>query len=98
MGRLKTLEDYVRTELMFCPMSRDDDRLLTLRIWYDYFGVNEWAPVGEVMLRRDLPSQESIGRVRRKVQAMDETLRGSTQKEKIRYNAQADYMDYANEV
>lgn len=97
MGRLDTLEDMVREALKRDPKARDDDRILTLDVWCNVFNVNPWSPVCEVMRNRELPSQESLGRVRRKIQEADESLRGSKYKEKVRLNAQLDYIAYANE-
>lgn len=95
MSRLDTLEEMVRAVLMTNPKARDDDRELTLQVWTKIFGINPWAPVVEVMKNKDLPSQESLGRVRRKIQQHDEKLRGSKHKEKIRLDAQVDYIEYA---
>lgn len=97
MGRLDTLEDMVKVVLEKDPKARDDDRILTLDVWCNIFGVNPWSPVCEVMRDKNLPSQESLGRVRRRLQQRDESLRGSKQKEKIRMAAQEDYLDYARE-
>lgn len=96
MSRLNTLEDMVRLVLEKDPKARDDDRVLTLDVWCNIFGITPWSPVSEVMRNKDLPSQESLGRVRRKIQQKDETLRGSKAKEAIRMDAQADYLEYAN--
>ena len=95
MSRLNNLEKMVRETLKRDPKSRDDDRILTLDIWVNVFKVNPWSPIAEVMRNKELPSQESLGRVRRRIQQTDESLRGTKYKEKIRLNAQADYMDYA---
>lgn len=95
MGRLNSLEDMVRETLKRDARARDDDRILTLDIWVNVFKVNPWSPVCEVMRNRNLPSQESLGRVRRKIQQRDESLRGSKAKEDIRMNAQADYLEYS---
>lgn len=95
--KLNTLEDMVREVLKKDPVARDDDRILTLDVWVNIFKINPWSPVAEVMRNKDLPSQESIGRVRRKIQQKDESLRGSKQKEKIRLEAQKDYLEYARE-
>lgn len=95
MGRLNNLEDMVRETLKRDARARDDDRILTLDIWVNVFKVNPWSPVCEVMRNRNLPSQESLGRVRRKIQQRDESLRGSKAKEDIRMNAQADYLEYS---
>lgn len=97
MSRLNTLEDMVREVLKRDPKARDDDRILTLDVWCNVFGINPWSPVSEVMRNKDLPSQESLGRVRRKLQQVDESLRGSKRKEDIRMSAQEDYIAYSQE-
>lgn len=97
MSKLNTLEDMVREVLIKDPKARDDDRILALDVWVNIFKVNPWSPVAEVMRNKDLPSQESLGRVRRKIQRADENLRGSNRKEKIRLDAQADYIEYSRE-
>lgn len=95
MGRLNKLEDIVRAILIRYPETRDDDRVLTLSVWTDVYGVNPWSPVSEIMRDKKLPSQESIGRVRRRIQQTDETLRGTKKKEAIRMDAQLDFIEYA---
>jgi hypothetical protein len=97
MARLDTLEDMVREVLKKDPKARDDDRILTLDVWCNVFGINPWSPVTEVMRNKDLPSQESLGRVRRKIQQTEENLRGSKAKEQVRMDAQVDYIEYARE-
>lgn len=98
MSKLLNLEGKVRRVLERYPSTRDDDRLLALAVWCDGFGLDPHAPVRDVMRDKTLPSQESIGRIRRKLQETDETLRGTKYKEKVRLNAQVDYMDYAKGV
>ena len=95
MDRLKTLEAKVRKVLENVPRTRDDDRELTIAIWEYFYGVNPYAPVKEVMRNKKLPSPESIGRCRRKIQETDESLRGSKAKEKTRMNEQARFIEYA---
>lgn len=95
MGRLDTLEDMVRAVLEHDPKARDDDRILTLDVWVNVFGINPWSPIAEVMRNKDLPSQESLGRVRRKIQQTDESLRGTKAKEAVRMSAQEDFIEYA---
>lgn len=95
MSRLKDLETKVREVLTVNPQARDDDRELTLSVWVRYYGVNPWAPVGETMRNKKLPSQESLGRCRRKIQETDFDLRGSKHKEDIRMNEQAEYIEYS---
>ena len=97
MEVLKKLEEKVRVMLKAKPATRDSDRLLTYCIWHDFYGINSWDPVKDVLLNEKLPSQESIGRIRRKLQEQDETLRGTKARADIRYEAQRDYLDYVNE-
>lgn len=95
MGRLDTLEEQVREVLKKDPKARADDRVLTLDVWCNIYRINPWSPVCEVMRNKNLPSQESLGRVRRKIQQTDESLRGSKHKESIRMEAQIDYIEYS---
>lgn len=98
MARLNSLEEMVREVLKKDPKARDDDRILTLDVWCNVFKVDPWSPVAEVMRNKDLPSQESLGRVRRKIQQTEEHLRGSKTKEQIRMDAQVDYIEYSKGV
>lgn len=95
MRNLNTLESMVREVLKHNHEARDDDRVLTLEIWTRIFGISPWMPVSEAMLNKELPSQESIGRCRRKIQQTDESLRGSKAKEAIRMEAQIDFIEYS---
>lgn len=95
MRSLLTLEQMIKPILENKPETRDNDKELALNIWTAYYGINPWAPVCEVLRNECVPSLESIGRVRRKIQAEDESLRGSKRKEDIRIKAQADYIEYA---
>lgn len=95
MARIKKLEEKVRTMLERYPVTRDDDRLLTLAVWVEFYGLDPYTPVREVLRNRKLPSQESIGRARRKIQEVDESLRGTKYKEKVRMNAQQEFIEYA---
>lgn len=92
---IKTLEGKVREILEVNPKTRDDDRLLTLEVWTNFYRVNPYAPVSEIMKNKHLPSQESVGRARRKLQELDESLRGSKHKEKIRVERQVEFLQYA---
>ena len=98
MGRRSSLADLVRAVLTQDPKATDADRILTLDVWCNVFKVNPWSPICEVMRNKDLPSQESLGRVRRKIQQTEENLRGSKAKEQVRMDAQRDYLDYVNGV
>lgn len=94
-SKLYRLEDMVREILEQNERARDDDRELTLRVHMDYYGINPYAPYCEVMWNDKIPSQESIGRCRRKIQETDFKLRGSKAKEEIRMDEQEVYIDYA---
>lgn len=95
MGRLKTLEQQVRAILATNMRARDDDRELAFEVWTKIYGVNPWSPLVEVMRNQSLPSQESIGRCRRKIQEKDVSLRGSKHKEAIRMAEQQTFIEYA---
>lgn len=97
MSRLNSLESKVREVMKQNPATRDDDRVLALYLWVNKYGVDPRATITEVMENKNLPSQESIGRARRKIQEKDETMRGSKQKEKIRMAMQEEYIAYALE-
>ena len=94
-GRLYKLEDMVREILEQNERARDDDRELTLRVHMDYYDISPYAPYCEVMWNDKIPSQESIGRCRRKIQETEFELRGSKRKEEIRMEEQGVYIDYA---
>ena len=95
LGRLYRLEDMVREVLIENKRARDDDRELTLNIHTKFYKINPYACYCDVMRNEDIPSQESIGRCRRKIQETDESLRGSRAKEKIRMAEQETFIDYA---
>jgi hypothetical protein len=95
MERLTKLEDMVRTMLTYNPRTRDRDLTLAYEIWTKVYGVSPSAQICDVMEDDRLPSPESLGRVRRKIQQADPSLRGTRRKEKIRLEAQADFIEYA---
>ena len=95
MRSLLTLEAMIRPVLEQKLETRDSDKELALTIWNTYYGVNPWAPVCEVMRDECIPSIESIGRCRRKIQEKDESLRGTKHKEKIRMERQKSFIEYA---
>ena len=96
MERLTKMQDKVEFILRKYPKTRDDDRLLIGAVYAHFYDV----PVGavsfkDVLLNEKLPSFETIGRCRRKLQAEDEDLRGTKAKEKERLEAQKDFIAYA---
>ena len=94
-NKLVTLESLVLKVLEEDRLARDDDRELTLRVHMDYYGIDPYTPYCEVMWNDKIPTQESIGRCRRKIQETREDLRGSRTKEQIRMAEQVTYIDYA---
>lgn len=93
--KLQTLESKVMEILEADEAARDDDRLLTVRVHMDYYGIDPFTPYWQVMCDRSIPSQESIGRCRRKIQETRFDLRGSDAKERIRMAEQEAYIEYA---
>ena len=93
--KLFTYEEQVRMALEEDMATRDDDRILTLWVWQTFYGVRWDSPVGLVMESKLLPSQETLGRCRRKLQQNDPSLRGSDHKENVRMKVQKDFIEYA---
>ena len=92
---LKTLESKVRWCLEHFPITRSNDRYLIGSVYCHFYDVDSYQPFREIILNDRLPSFESIRRTRQKIQATDESLRGDKTTEKIRLQAQEDYIDYA---
>ena len=98
MNRLKNMQDKVEFLLETYPATRDNDRLLIGAVYAHFYGVDVGCTSFKSVLLNDrLPSFESIRRVRAKVQADREDLRGTKAKEKERLEAQKDYLDYVGE-
>ena len=94
-NKLKTLESKVLRILEENEYARDDDRTLTLQVHTVYYGVDINTPYWQVMCDNTIPTQESIGRFRRKIQETRHDLRGSKAKEDIRMAEQETYIEYA---
>lgn len=78
MGKLKDLEKKVRKILTEKPRSRGDDDLLYKYVLADMKVNLTNVSASEFLLsyrKMGLPTIESVGRCRRKVQAKDETLK-----------------------
>ena len=91
---LKTIEQKVLWELENNPSTRDSDRMLTVAVYMDFYNMTGTTPYIDVMLSR-VPSYESIGRARRKIQETREDLRGKDRIERERLKNQETYIDYA---
>ena len=99
-GKLNTMAVKVEEILRNKLKTRDDDNVL-----YAYFlnslGVSvrktSFWEITRRVVNGDLPSMESVGRVRRKVQELNPELVGTAEKRKIRYKAIDDYKEFARQ-
>lgn len=98
--KLNTMATIVKEILKNKTKARDDDNVL-----YAYFlnslgfsvrRTSFWEITRRVV-NGDLPSIESVGRVRRKVQELNPELVGTAEKRKIRYKAIDDYKEFAHQ-
>ena len=98
--KLNTIAVKVEDILRSKSKARDDDNVL-----YAYFlnslGVSvrktSFWEIARRVVNGDLPSMESVGRVRRKVQELNPELVGTAEKCKIRYKAIDDYKEFARQ-
>lgn len=98
--KLNTMAAKVEDILRSKSKARDDDNVL-----YAYFLNSLGVSVRETsfweitrrVVNGDLPSIESVGRVRRKVQELNPELVGTAEKRKIRYKAIDDYKEFARQ-
>ena len=98
--KLNTMAAKVEDILRSKSKARDDDNVL-----YAYFlnslGVSvrktSFWEITRRVVNGDLPSMESVGRVRRKVQELNPELVGTAEKRKIRYKAIDDYKEFARQ-
>ena len=97
MSRVREVTPKVIEMLKKHPATRSNDRLLIKMIYTDYYKVNPYSPFGEVVMRTDLPSFESIRRARQKVQEYCEDLRAEEPVESIRIAEQEEFLEYARE-
>ena len=97
MSRVREVTPKVMEMLKEHPATRSNDRLLIREIYTKCYGVNPYDPFGEVVMRTDLPSFESIRRARQKVQEYCEDLRAAEPVESIRIAEQEEYLEYARE-
>ena len=98
--KLNTMATIVIEILKNKTKARDDNNVL-----YAYFlnslgfsvrRTSFWEITRRVV-NGDLPSIESVGRVRRKVQELNPELVGTAEKRKIRYKAIDDYKEFAHQ-
>ena len=100
MRNLKTIEGKVRAVLQKDEEARNDDMLLYLKVCNGCLKDTGAMPFAEVMAQYKylgLPSFESVGRTRRKLQAEHPELLGSVRIQKLRAKQEQNYRRYAKE-
>lgn len=100
MDNLKTVEGKVKAVLQKNEDARNDDMVLYLALCNLYLKNAGTMPLAEIMTRHKelgLPSFESVGRTRRKLQAEHPELLGSIRIQKIRAKQEQNYRRYAKE-
>ena len=100
MQNLKTIESKVRAILEKDEEARNDDMVLYLKVCSSYLRGTGAMPFAEVMSQYrylGLPSFESVGRTRRKLQALHPELLDSVRIQKLRARQEQQYRKYAKE-
>ncbi len=100
MKNLKTIEGKVKAILQKDEEARNDDMTLYLKVCNACLKGTGAMPFAEVMSQYKylgLPSFESVGRTRRKLQAQFPELRGNARMEKLRAAGEKAYRKYAKE-
>ena len=100
MDSLKTIEGKVRAVLQENEDARNDDMVLYLALCNLYLKDAGNMPLAQILLNHKelgLPSFESVGRTRRKLQEKCPELLGSVRMQKIRAKGEKAYRRYAKE-
>ncbi len=100
MDSLKTIEGKVRAVLQKNEDARNDDMVLYLALCNFYLKDAGTMPLAQIMTKHrelGLPSFESVGRTRRKLQERHPELLGNVRKQKIRAAGEKAYRKYAKE-
>lgn len=100
MQKLKTIESKVKAILEKDEEARNDDMVLYLKVCNCCLKDTGAMPFAEVMLQHrylGLPSIESVGRTRRKLQEKHPELLGSLRTQKLRAAQEKVYRQYAKE-
>lgn len=87
------VKDMVLYELTNHSETRDSDRVLIRYIYRDFYGITD-EPFDKVLMMSDLPSFETIRRVRQKAQEHDPALRGSKTVREYRAERQMEFYDF----
>lgn len=98
MSRIKKVESMVSSVLLSDPKTRGSDDILTAMIYKKYYGIGD-EPFEYVMWMRSslgLPSTETIGRCRRKLQEQSPLIYGSSEQTRSkRKSAEDEFKEYA---
>ena len=100
MRNLKTIEDKVRAVLQKNEDARNDDMVLYLALCNVCLKDAGAMPLAEIMTQHKylgLPSFESVGRTRRKLQAQYPELMGNARVRRLRAAGEKAYRKYAKE-
>ena len=100
MDSLKTIEGKVKSVLQKNEDARNDDMVLYLALCNLYLKDAGTMPLAEIMTRHKelgLPSFESVGRTRRKLQERHPELLGNVRRQRIRAAGEKAYRKYAEE-
>ncbi len=100
MDSLKTVEGKVKVILQKNEDARNDDMVLYLALCNVCLKDAGAMPLAQIMTKHrelGLPSFESVGRTRRKLQERHPELLGSVRKQKIRAAGEKAYRKYAKE-
>ena len=101
MDNLKTIEGKVKSILQKNEDARNDDMVLYLALCNLYLEDAGNMPFAQILTNHKelgLPSFESVGRTRRKLQEKYPELLGSVRMQKIRAKGEKAYRRYAKEA
>lgn len=94
MGRISKWEKIVKPILEEYPAARSDDRVLYYWI-LKKMGFDLSVSISRFLLSEGFPNYETVTRVRRKLQEKYPELSEPSNVQKMRDNAQEEFLDYA---
>ena len=95
MEKLKTMQQRVEFCLETYPICRDDDNMLIGAVYAIFYDVDAKRTLfKEILLRKDLPSFETIRRCRQKAQEQRPELRGTRYAQKKRKDNEKRVREY----
>lgn len=95
MEKLKTMQQRVEFCLETYPICRDDDNMLIGAVYAIFYDVDaKRTSFKEILLRKDLPSFETIRRCRQKAQERRPELRGTRYAQKKRKDNEKRVREY----